>query len=431
MKFLSALLLLAASAFAQSHTVKVWGPQTAFAGDTIYLRAQAASETPKSLFLAATPPTGWSHTFICGLAMEGCFGTTRPYVWGGISPFVIRIKIPADAVVGANIVPLSFEMGGVTVTQDWTVTVAPKPGDPRVVPPLDTTKWRSNMLTLAAKWCQPTQILGFGVETQVWYYDGARVYFQIADYTKDVKWNDCGLWIAKQYRDYVLLNKGSLPGYRLFADGLERAYHLTGDESFKNAVLMMAKSAPYSGTGGEVSDSRIRETAYILNVYLAAERLGAGRHPQTERAVSQLMGHFSMIFDTATFSIHQTFFDGLAAESLIGWYEMSGDTRVPPVIKKMLDWHWNVGWTGSKLVYNPEPLGPRCDNTCQRYTSELIALSMPAFGWYARVSGDTSYRDKGDVMWSHMLDTPIAYSAENIFAELQMDARLFGLALRV
>ena len=272
------------------------------------------------------------------------------------------------------------------------------------------------MLSLGTKWCKTDTVLGFGVESQVWFYDGARVYFQIADYTKDAKWENCALWIAKQYRDYTIKANGGQPAYRLFPHGLEMAYRRTGDESFKTAVLLMAKNAPYASSGGGVSTKLIRETAFVLNCYLAAERLGAPRHPQTERAVAQLLGHFSMLFDTNSYELHQTFFDGLAAEALIGWHGMTGDARIAPVIKKMLDWHWNSGWNGKQLVYNPDPLGPRCDNSCKKYTSELIALSMPAFGWYARHTGDKTYRERGDVMWSHMHDTDISYHGK-IFSQ--------------
>jgi len=408
MKTLIAALLSAATTIYGQYSVEITGPQRAHAGETVYLSLQAKAETYAHLYVSASVPAGWNVTLFCG-SLAGCFKSSdgRRYQYGGVNPVIVRVNVPAAA-SGANAVAFAFVMGGVAVSKQWSFDVGP--------PKLDVAKWEANMFSLGAKWCKTDTVLSFGVESQVWYYDGARVYFQIADRTQDKKWEDCALWIAKQYRDYVIKANGGQPAYRLFPHGLEMAYRRTGDETYKQAVLLMAKNAPYAVSGGGVSTKLIRETAYVLNCYLAAERLGAGRHAQTERAVSQLLGHYSMLFDTHSYELHQTFFDGLAAEALIDWYEATGDLRVPAAIKRMLDWHWFEGWNGKQLVYNPDPLGATCENSCGKYASELIALSMPAFGWYSRLTGDATYRERGDVMWSHMHDTDIAYTGK-IFSQ--------------
>ncbi|MDQ2710937.1 MAG: hypothetical protein M3Y24_01675 [Acidobacteriota bacterium] len=68
--------------------------------------------------------------------------------------------------------------------------------------------WSENMIALGHKWCDNQKTYGFGWEADVWYYDGARIYFQIADYTHDTSWNNCALHIAQQYRAYVLQIRG-------------------------------------------------------------------------------------------------------------------------------------------------------------------------------------------------------------------------------
>ena len=71
-------------------------------------------------------------------------------------------------------------------------------------------KWEHNMTFLGHRWCNLSKTYGFGWEADVWYYDGTRVYYQIADYTHDPSWNKCALHIAEQYRAYVLQNSGKL-----------------------------------------------------------------------------------------------------------------------------------------------------------------------------------------------------------------------------
>ena len=64
------------------------------------------------------------------------------------------------------------------------------------------------------------------------------------------------------------------------------------------------------------------------------------------------MGMFEVIFDQAAYQEHQAFYDGLAAAALIEYYQATGDPRVPPAIKKMLDWIWSSGaaWPSSNCL---------------------------------------------------------------------------------
>jgi hypothetical protein len=275
------------------------------------------------------------------------------------------------------------------------------------------------MKTLATKWCPaPNTVLSFGDESQVWYYDGARVFFQIADYTKDKSYEDCAFLIARQYRDYVVANGGMILGSRVFTRGLRMAYERTGDVSFKDAVILLSTKNIWAPTAVGVSDGSIRETAYIVNAYIDAEKLGASRHPHLLRKVDYLIGHYDQIFVSKTYSVHQTFYDGLAAEAMINFFELTGDPRIPPTIKTMLDWMYNIGWDKSisKLVWNPDPVGPTCSSGCQVYMNGLINLIVPSFAWYWSITGNAVYQERGDEIWTHALDEDISYSGK-IFSQ--------------
>jgi hypothetical protein len=63
----------------------------------------------------------------------------------------------------------------------------------KAIPGLRT--WEANMISLGRKWCDGKKY-GFGWEADVWFYDGTRVYYQIADYTHDPSWNSCALNVA-------------------------------------------------------------------------------------------------------------------------------------------------------------------------------------------------------------------------------------------
>src|ERR1051326_5446530 len=54
-----------------------------------------------------------------------------------------------------------------------------------------------------------------------YYYDGARVYYQIAEYTKDPSWTKCAEQAVAAYRDqYLVPNKFAAAGWMIFPRGL-------------------------------------------------------------------------------------------------------------------------------------------------------------------------------------------------------------------
>lgn len=277
--------------------------------------------------------------------------------------------------------------------------------------------WQKNMTVLGRKWCNGKKY-GFGWEADVWFYDGTRVYYQIADYTHDSSWNSCALNVAQQYRDYVLEHSGKIPGWRVFPRGMRMAWQRTGDDTYKQAVILLARNSAYAYKAGGASDTLIRETAYVVEAYLEAERVGEPRNPKLQTAVDYLLGDFQRIFVTAGYKINQPFFDGLAAEALIDYYIVTQDPKIPPAIKLMVDGLWAKGYDHDqhKLAYNPDPEGPTCTVGCGKYVPDLSNLISPAYAWYWRFSNDDVYRQRADQIFDHSMDTDIAYSGK-IFSQ--------------
>jgi hypothetical protein len=415
---LPALLALSFGASAQTR-LDVVGPKSVYAGEHLYLQL--------------TPVTTASTWYVNSVRLSGspvpfevtCRVATCPvdaygrFVANGL--VILRLTAPATAAGSYTLTIGSIDAAGAAASTNVAINVLTPPS-PVVAGPLAGAppmpglgKWETTMKTIGAKYCPTAStIYAFGIETDVWYYDGARVYFQMGQYTKDPAWDTCALRIAQQYRDYVLTNNGGLPGWRVFTQGLRMAWEKTRDDRYRQAVVLLAKNSAFANYAVAVEPATIRETAYIAHAYMDAELVGEPHNPRLDRAIDFLLGHFDQIFLSRTYSIHQVFYDGLAAEALIRYYELTRDPRIPPTIKTMLDWVWNSGWDKSRfeLVINPDPAGPRCSWGCQQYSTDLINFVSPVFAWYWSVTGDPIYQQRGDELFAHSLDQDISYSGK-------------------
>lgn len=328
----------------------------------------------------------------------------------------IRVSASREAVPGDYVLKLrTRDLEGRSRTSPLPLTVLPEPhlaATPAVhFPPIpNLEQWRQKMETEGRRFCNAenkNQTFSFGLEASVWYYDGARIFYQIYDQTGDAIWRECAENVASQYAEYVTSNKGWIPGWRVFSRGLRMAYERTRNEKYRTALEDLASNGIYTTRPGALNDSIIRETAYIANTFIDAKLIGSPNFesayaPKLAIVIDQLLAMYEVLFDSGTYVIHQPFYDGLAAEALIGYYEsVAPDPRIPMAIKKMLDWTWNVGWddTVKQLAYLP-------DQVPWAGTTELIGLSLPAFAWYYKLTGDARYLERGDMMFGHLFDIP-------------------------
>ena len=235
--------------------------------------------------------------------------------------------------------------------------------------------------------------------------------------------SNCGHNIASQYADYVISANGQIHGYSVFPHGLAMASVLYPTETkFAQAFNLLLKNSVFTGLGGRIDDDVIREESYALEVYTVAATIPNPPYPPNpnlQRTAEFIMSMLLSYTDgTSRYSTNQTYYDGLAMEALIGYYQLTQDTRVPFVVKRMLDSIWaNYDQIDHDIVYDPDQAGPHCSNTAiwwglgggdcayhSVYFKILHNLITGAFAWYWSISGDDTYRSRGDELFQHTLD---------------------------
>ena len=218
------LLLGCAGVRAQTldYRLDVLAPTRVFPGQNLYAQVTPVYTSGSTAYISATSVVMngvdvLAQVLDCSGHVECPKNTAGNYFWNSGQSALFRLQIPASTPPGTYTAVMLTDSGGVVRTSSLAVEVlappAPLSTDPLPTPPAIPTfaKWESTMLTLARKWCPaPGTVLGLGDEQAVWYYDGGRTYFQIADYTQDRSWETCAFEVAHQYRDAVIVANGGI-----------------------------------------------------------------------------------------------------------------------------------------------------------------------------------------------------------------------------
>jgi hypothetical protein len=308
-----------------------------------------------------------------------------------------------------------------------TPTPTPTPaagreGEVRPIPEL--ARWEAQMVTYGRKHCEeydrsltPDQKLGNT------YYDAMRVFYQIADYTGDAFWNDCALKARAVYRDYYIArNNAVIPGYWHFTTGLRMDAERRGDARSKAAAIDLSRKAAYAPDTTPLAWTatayRSREVAYAMVSYLNAEQLGEPRRERLMAFGDQALAHVDQWFVSKTFRAPseinqlvpgavgqyyiQPFMVALTSESLIRYWEATRDPRVLPAVKTAIDWLWAKAWVPGNQAfwYQNWVSDPRQTFRAEPGAPDLNLLIAPAFAWVYTMTGDTTYRDRGDQIFA-------------------------------
>ena len=278
----------------------------------------------------------------------------------------------------------------------------PTHADDTPIPLLST--WESNMTTFGRQICNKLApgAEDWALQADDIYYDGERVYYQIASYTGDPTWKYCAGLAERIYRDgYAIPNNGKVAGWVNFTGGLLMDYERTGDATSRDAVVQISQNASFaSETPLEwTADASVsREVAYAIMAYLNAEAAGAPRRARLADMVNQAIGHIDQWFISKTAPYVRPFMVGITMQALIQAYDATQDSRIPYAVKTALDGLWPSMWL------------PDCK--CFKYTNvvtstggmdpapDLNLIVAPAYAWMYYVTGETKYRDRGDQIFS-------------------------------
>ena len=286
-----------------------------------------------------------------------------------------------------------------TVTASNTPTIKPKPSYPQL-----KLQWEANMLTYGQQNCSrladPTITDALQNDT---YYDGERVFYQIADYTGQASWNQCAQNAELHYRDgYLIPNNGGVPGYWVFAKGLAEDFKRTGDQTSRTALDLLSDHAAFcTGTAYELSvlgdPAYSRETAYCLMLMIEQLKLGVPQ-PLIPQYSSFAIGHAALWGSHSTPWI-KPFMVGLTAQALIQYYEqVSPEQLIVDELENSADTIWNYLWdpTTNSFYYVDNPLPNDLGHVP---APDLNLLIAPLYEWLYRKTGEQQYRDKGELIF--------------------------------
>ncbi len=262
------------------------------------------------------------------------------------------------------------------------------------------SQWEADMKTFGKKQCARDIDHQVAWEGGVWYYDGSKVFYQIADYTRDASWKTCARRVALDYRKYVLDNKGRIPGHRIFTRGLLEDFERTGDEPSRLAVVDLAHHAAFASNdpGGMVDAEGSRETAYNILAFLDNEEAGGEPNPNLTSYVDNALGHLDQWFVQKSTSYVKPFMFALTAQALIEYERRTHDRRILPALETAANALWSEMWHSDKggfgyLNVETFEAGPGA-------APELNLLIAPVYGWLFRQTGDTKWRERGGLVFA-------------------------------
>lgn len=286
-------------------------------------------------------------------------------------------------------------------TRATTETVAETEPLPPTVPPIpELAAWKTRMTSYGATHCSEAAITaaigsaGVQSEDNVWYYDGTRVYHQIAAYTENSSWYTCAGYTNTAYRKWVGATSGSaLGGWRVFPHGLAADYRRTGATASRDAALKLATSSAFAGSAGASACGYSRETAYILQAYIVAEELGEPRHQKFVTAAENALLLLEKTLVTNQCSQVVPFHIGLLMESLIQYHERTSDPRVLPMLELAADAMWTRLWQPASESF---PIASDRPGEAP----DLNLLIAPAYAWLWQNTGAQRHLVRGDAIFA-------------------------------
>lgn len=261
-------------------------------------------------------------------------------------------------------------------------------------------KWSGHLYDHMLKNNHPANDLGLANT----YYDGALCSMRMYEHTKDIKYIDYAAEHNYAYVDHYVIPVNGASGYRNFTRGLWESYKRTHDIKLQQAAITLLEHAVYCATGEITNQELSREAAYALMAHMNVPKFGYTLSAAQKERRQYLFERSLDICDEwagrKKAKYVRPFMCGITAEALIQYYEEeSKDTRILPALTMVADYIWKMCWVGGPKAFNytdrdagnPDDLKPQPD---------LNMLIAPFFGWLYAQTKDTSWKEKGDEIFT-------------------------------
>ena len=248
------------------------------------------------------------------------------------------------------------------------------------------------------------------------YYDRALIWYAWWVRTGDPEYWRRGTIDAVAYRQqYLEPNNYTLQPHNAQLEGLAVHYLLTGDEASRVAVGKVAYLFSWMWTpelactqctanGGEYVEGRIQART-LMSHYLAWMIDAVGDQPTDW--VSTMATDVTNILSTQQPDgsyrfvnwemAHSNYMTGMMHDALIKYYTyVQPDPRIPPAIKKTLDWMWATQWDPSVQAFKYLDQVTSTGGTTPY--PDLNGLIVTGYGWYYQYSGNATYKTEGDAI---------------------------------
>lgn len=314
-------------------------------------------------------------------------------------PLVILLLLPATGF--AETLNLSVDTTKKTCSVEDGASPLPTPSPPVTVAPTPTStaslmpvqQWETIMTQYGKQHCDKAAIDKVGIaDTGVSYYDGARVYYQVADYTGDKSYETCAGYVRNVYRPYAL--KGGTPGWRVFAAGLGIHYKKARDQLSLDAIKKLTGKSAFAVDNDWVNTNapkaeNSREVAYLIEAYLEERKITAALNPRITKLVTWSKGHLDQWLKGA---VLKPFMAALTSEALIQYYEEEKqDAAIQTLVSRIADFMWTKLWVEDaqsfkyidRVVSGEDPPDPSPD---------LNLLIAPLYSWLYKETGDEKWK---------------------------------------
>lgn len=98
---------------------------------------------------------------------------------------------------------------------------------------------------------------------------------------------------------------------------------------------------------------------------------------------------------------NKNFMTGLLNDALIEYYMVfEKDPRILPAVKKSLDFMWTSSWRANDKAFTYLSGPCASDPEAQVSATDLNLMILPGFGWVYRMTGDMTYKTRGDAVFA-------------------------------